>query len=180
MVWLNRNRSFYEYKIREAQGKTVVAKKDVLQCRDALKAKHSKNQEVSTRKWKPSSSNWRGALEADCVEGKGDPEDGEKSSTIGGGYPNWYNDELSARGFTGLEADWKTWAHSLKYFQVDLDKMEIIQLDPEIDLRASPVSDGSRCNSLLLCRFMSWDLLTMVITMGPVRPYSFAFSFVLN
>ncbi|KAF2598458.1 hypothetical protein F2Q68_00010759 [Brassica cretica] len=59
MVWLNRNRSFYEYKIREAQGKTVVAKKDVLQCRDALKAKHSKNQEVSTRKWKPSSSNWR-------------------------------------------------------------------------------------------------------------------------
>ncbi|KAF2599883.1 hypothetical protein F2Q68_00008389 [Brassica cretica] len=52
---------------------------------------------------------------------------------------------------------------------VDLDKMEIIQLDPEIDLRASPVSDGSRCNSLLLCRFMSWDLLTMVITMGPGR-----------
>ncbi|KAF3538971.1 hypothetical protein F2Q69_00019985 [Brassica cretica] len=47
---------------------------------------------------------------------------------------------------------------------VDLDKMEIIQLDPERDLRASPVSDGSRCNSLLLCRFMSWDLLTMVIS----------------
>ncbi|KAF2599884.1 hypothetical protein F2Q68_00008388 [Brassica cretica] len=68
---------------------------------------------------------------------------------------------ISARGFTGLEADWKTWAHSLKYFQVDIDKMEIIQLDPERDLRASPVSDGSRCNSLLLCRFMSWDLLTM-------------------
>ncbi|KAG2280970.1 hypothetical protein Bca52824_052190 [Brassica carinata] len=100
----------------------------------------------------------------DCIEGVKRAGKEARITTEQRGYPNWYNDELSARGFTGLEADWKTWAHSLKYFQVDLDKMEIIQLDPERDLRASPVSDGSRCNSLLLCRFMSWDLLTMVIS----------------
>ena len=46
MGWVIRNLAFYEYKIWEVRVKVVIAEKEALQCKDALKAEQAKTQKV--------------------------------------------------------------------------------------------------------------------------------------